>query len=301
MGTSTKLAHWTMISTVMYICFFASTIILHLQDTAGVELEWASRDVFSVGFPSCDKILCGISSKGNIFALSADIARLEDWAQNLWCRENIRPEDRSDYWAHELVRNQMLCEFLRDEESPEQIFGRIVNELGMVFKKRTGVELWNDIDTGKTVVEKVTRFVSWNSHGLAELSKFILEALSERMSSTNLKAYIADVEATKGLKSIGLFEKALFKLDASLNATELVRFIRNINDIRQVDSHLMSSSNEKKRLMKISLPEDASPFERGAQLIEYTNRGILELIRVLSCDGSKLLCYCERTREESQS
>lgn len=270
--------------------FFASTIILHLQDTVGVEFEWASRDVFSVGFPSCDKILCGISSNGNIFVLSADIARLEDWAQNLWYRENIRPEDSSDYWSHELVRNQMLCEFLRDEESPEQIFDRSVDKLGAAFKKRTGVELWNDIDTGEAVIENVSRFVCCNRHDLSELAKFILKALSERMSSTNLKAYIADVEATKGLKSIGLFEKALSKLDASLDAAELVRFIRNINDIRQVDSHLMSSSDEKKRLMKISLSEDASPFERGAQLIEYTNRGILKLIHVLSCDSNKLLC-----------
>ncbi len=262
--------------------FFDPLIISHLQDTAGVELEWVSRDVFRVGFPSHGKFLCGISAKGNVFAISSDIARLEDWAQNLWFRENIRPEDLADYQSHELFQNQMMCEFLRTEESPEQIFARLVNELGVVFKKRTGVELWQDIDTGKGAVKKVSRFVSRNSRGLVALSKYILEALSERMSSPNLKMYIADDEATKELKSIQLFEMALSKLDTSLNASGHVRFLRNINAVRQIDSHLMSKSDAAKRLRKVNLPEDASPFEQGAQLIEYVNTGIAALIDSLS-------------------
>lgn len=266
--------------------FFNPMIVLHLQDTAGVELEWASRDVFSVGFPSHGKFLCGISAKGNIFAISSDIARLEDWAQNLWLRENIRPEDLADYQSHELFQNQMMCEFLRAEESPEQIFARLVNELGVVFKKRTGVELWQDINTGKEAVKRVSRFVSRNSRGLVELSKYILEALSERMSSPKLKTYIADDEATKDLKSIQLFEMALSKLDASLNASEHVRFIRNINAVRQVDAHLMSKSDVEKRLRKVNLPEDVSPLEQGAQLIEYANTGIMALIKLLKGESS---------------
>ena len=266
--------------------FFDPLIISHLQDTAGVELEWVSRDVFRVGFPSHGKFLCGISAKGNIFVISSDIARLEDWAQNLWRRENIRPEDLVDYQTHELFQNQMMCEFLHAAESPEQIFARLADELGVVFKKRTGVELWQDIDTSKEAVKRVSRFVSRNSRGLVELSKYILEALSERMSSPNLKKYIADDKATKDLKSIQLFEMALSKLDASLNAPEHVRFIRNINAIRQIDSHLMSRSEAAKRLRKVNLPEDASPFEQGAQLIEYTNIGIAAVIKLLKGESS---------------
>ena len=261
--------------------FFDPMIILHLQDTVGVELEWASRDVFRVGFPSHGKFLCGVSTKGNIFAISSDIARLEDWAQNLWHRENIRPEDLADYQSHELYQNQMMCKFLHAEESPEQIFVRLIKELGSVFRERTGVDLWRDIDTGKEAVERVSRFISRNSRGLAELAKYILEALSERMSSPNLKTYIADDEATKELKSIGLFEKALSKLDPSLDASTFVQFIRNINSVRQIDSHLMSSADIGKHLQKVNLPEGLSSFEQGAQLIEYANEGIGDLVNVL--------------------
>ena len=261
--------------------FFAPTIIMRLQDTTGVELEWASRDVFRVGFPSHGKFLCGISTKGNVFAISSDIARLEDWSQTLWLRENIRPEDLADYQSHELFQNQMMCKFLRTEESPEQIFTRLVEELGEVFKKRTGIELWQDIDTGKEAVERVSRFVARNTRGLVELAKYILEALSERMSSRNLKAFIADDAATKDLKSIGLFEVALPKMDNSLKAATLVQFIRNINAVRQIDSHLMSKADERKRMCKVGLPENASPFEQGAQLIEYANCGITVLINAI--------------------
>lgn len=264
--------------------FFDPMIYLHLQDSPGVELEWASRDVFRVGFPSHGKFLCGISAKGNIFAISADIARLEDWAQNLWIRENIRPEDFEDYQTHELFRNQMMCEFLHVEESPEQRFSRNVDELGVAFRKRTGVELWQNIDTGLESVEMVSRFVSINKRGFIELAKYILESLSERMSSSNLKAYIADDAATKELKSIGLFEKALSKVDVTIDAKSSVRFLRNINEIRQIDSHLMSRSEAAKRLAKVSMPEELSQLEQGARLIEYANDGIEALLNVLNSD-----------------
>lgn len=262
--------------------FFDPMIIRRLQDTVGVTLEWASRDVLRVGFPSHSEFLCGVSGKGNIFAISEDIARLEGWAKDLWRRENIRPEDPSDYQEHELFRNQMMCEFLHAEGSPEQIFPRRIEELGKIFKKRTGVDLWQNIDTGDEAVEQVSRFVSRDDRGLVMLAKYILEALAERMSSSNLKMYIADDEATKDLKSIGLFERALSKLDASLDAASLVQFLRNVNSVRQIDSHLMSHADMEKRLKKVNLPLGVSSFERGAQLSECANNnGLATLIKSL--------------------
>lgn len=261
--------------------FFNPLIIIHLQDTPGVALKWVSRDVFTVSFPSHGEFLCGISRKGNIFAISSDIARMEDWAQNLWRRENILPEDLVDYQSHELFQNQMLCKFLRSEESPEQVFARRVDELGVAFENRTGVKLWQDIDAGLEAIEKVSRFVSRTRHGLVELSKYILESLSERMSSSNLKSYIANDAVTKDKKSIQLFELALLKINPSISATALVQFIRNINSIRQVDAHLMSHSDIIKRMQKVYLPEDVSPFELGALLIEYANSGLAELVKTL--------------------
>ena len=83
------------------------------------------------------------------------------------------------------------------------------------------------------------------------------------------------------MKSIGLFERALSKLDASLNAAALVQFLRNVNLVRQIDSHLMSHADMEKRLKKVHLPLDVSSFERGAQLIECVNNGLTTLIKSL--------------------
>lgn len=58
------------------------------------------------------------------------------------------------------------------------------------------------------------------------------------------------------------------------------------NAVRQIDSHLMSELDAAKRLRKVNLSEDASAFEQGAQLIEYTNIGIAALIKLLKGESS---------------
>lgn len=259
--------------------FFDAHIISRLRER-NISVEWISRDVLDVSFTGHSAVRCGLSKNGHVFAIAADIARLELWAQRIWERENINPEDRSEYQGHELFRNQMCNEFLSGE-APEVRLPLVLNKLNDVFKKRVGFDLWKKIDEYENPVCKSSRLISVDEHGLLTLAKYLQKSLCERIDSAVLKRYINNDATTKELPSIEVLEKAIEKIDPSLDASSLVKFMRDINNYRQIDSHYMSKKNVSKKLSRIQLPQNVSYFEKGAWLIEHAILGVETLTKAI--------------------
>ncbi len=260
--------------------FFNIGIVRKLQN-AGLSFKWDARDVFTIQPPSGEPIMCGISTKSKIFAISADIARQDGWLQLLLHSENVEPEEMGGIVGCELFQNQMLCEYLRTK-APENEFPRLMKVLSDVFKERTGVSLWQEIDTGAAMVASVSRFSAIDQDGYIALAKHITRAMIERLDVTNLKKIINGKFETAQLGSIGLLACALKSLDVRIDGEATVSFMRKINSLRQVDAHLMSKIEMEKRIECIPMPIDSGWLERGARLIEYANEGLQGLIEALS-------------------
>jgi hypothetical protein len=63
---------------------------------------------------------------------------------------------------------------------------------------------------------------------------------------------------------------------------QLVKFMRNINDVRQIDAHVMSREDVEAKRMSVPVPESLHFLEQGAMLIEYANDGLKKIISVLN-------------------
>lgn len=260
--------------------FFDAHIISRLRERQ-ISVEWVSRDVLDVTLPGHTAFQCGLSKSGNIFVIAADIARLEVWAQRIWARENLNPEDPSDYQGHELFRNQMCCEFLSGS-APESVYPQLLADLESSVRKYTGTQLWNGIDTGMSAVYAVDRMVATDEDGLVCLTKHILESCVERLDVKVLRTYIGSRSDTKDVGALKLFEMALSLMKPNCDAHALTQFMRSVNYMRQADSHLMSLKKRMDRISEIAFPEDASYYEKGAILIEFVNQGLRSLILSLS-------------------
>lgn len=259
--------------------FFNVSVVQELQG-AGLTITWDSRDVFTIHPPSGEPIMCGISKKGKIFAISADIARQDGWLQLIFHRANVPPEEPEDIVGCELFQNQMMCEFL-SSKPPENEFQRLLQDLGTVFESRTGVKLWRALDSDRRIVSSISRFVSNNDEGFVKLAKKLTGAMIERIDVNELKKYINGRVETAQLKSISLLETSL-TLAGIKDAAQLVKFLRNINDVRQIDAHIMSGTDAEAKRMKVPVPTDLTFIEQGAILIEYANHGLKDLIVALN-------------------
>lgn len=260
--------------------FFDAHIINRLRERR-ISVEWISRDVLDVTFPGHSAFHCGLSKNGHMFVIAADIARLELWAQRIWVRENINPEEPVEYQGHELFQNQMCCKFLSGI-APETTYPQLLAELESSVRKHTGVRLWNDIDTGMAAVYAVDRMVAADENGLVCLAKHILESCVERLDAKALRSYIGNRLNTTDKRESQLFEMALSLMKPSVDAHALTQFMRSINFMRQADSHLMSRKSRADRVSEIAYPADSSYYEKGAILIEFVNQGLRTLISNLS-------------------
>ena len=260
--------------------FFNVATVRKMQD-AGLSIKWKTRDVFTIQPPSGESIMCGISTKGKIFMISADVARQDGWLQLLLHSENVRPEEQDGIVGCELFQNQMMCEYLHTK-APENEFPRLMKSLSDVFKQRTGVTLWQEIDTGDTTIAFVSRFYAIDQDGYVVLAKYITQAMIERLDVTNLKKIINGRFETAQLGSIGLLVYVLKSLDDRIDAEDTVVFMRKINSLRQIDAHLMSRTEIGKRLECIPMPANSAWLERGTRLIEYANNGLQKLIDTIS-------------------
>jgi hypothetical protein len=246
---------------------------------AGLPISWISHDVFKVSSPNGGTVLCGISKKDNIFVISADIARQDSWLQLLFHSENIHPEECNDYAGCELVQNQMMCEFL-STEAPEEKFKCLVKELDEAFKKRTNVRLFKHIDHSDKIMASVSRFLSINDEGYVYLAKILTKAIIERIDEKELIKFINDRVKTEGLRGISLLGICVNLLNPIIDGKESVKFLRDINTIRQVDAHFMSSDQAEKKKSVIEGPLGLSFVAKGAYLIDCTNKGIENLISI---------------------
>lgn len=217
--------------------------------------------------------MCGISPEDKIFAISADIARQAGWLQLLLHSENVPPEEQDDIARCELFQNQMMCKYLTSK-SPENEFRSLLQELGSAFEAKTGVKLWKDFDSANNIVSSVSRFLSLDEEGFVRLAKKLTSAMIERIDAGELKNYINNRVDTKQLKSIGLLSASLTLLGVKCDAGQLVKFMRDINDVRQIDAHLMSNEDVAAKRMRVPVPENLHFLEQGARLIEYANDGI---------------------------
>ena len=260
--------------------FFNVGLARKLQD-AGLRIKWEARDVFTVQPPSGEPIMCGISKKGKIFAIAADIARQDGWLQLLIHSENVKPEEQKDIVGCELFQNQMMCEYLTSK-APENEFKSLLQELELAFEAKTGVKLWKDFDSANNIVSSVSRLLSIDEEGFVRLAKNLTGAMIERIDTSELKKYINSRVDTKELKSIGLFSASLRLLGVEHDVDQLVKFMRNINDVRQIDAHLMSKKDVAAKRMRVPVPECLHFLEQGAMLIEYANDGLRKLISALN-------------------
>lgn len=260
--------------------FFKSDIVRHVM-LAGIDIVWESRDVFCIKFPDGQGVLFGTCQSGKCFCIAADIARMGFWEQNLVYGDNIRPEDPSEYVDSELFRNQMMCEYLHTK-APEVEFVRLLNKLEDVFQEKTGVKLWQDIDSSECVMKDVTRFCSDDQNGFVRLAKNITVAMIERLNSKALRHYIDGRVETNQLKSIDLLVATISLIDSKMDGGKQVEFMRVINSIRQADAHLMPQADIEKRIGTIEMKHHLSWIGKGACLIEYANQGLERLISVLS-------------------
>lgn len=260
--------------------FFRSDLVTHAL-SAGLQVAWDARDVFSISFPSGQNVLLGISSEGTYFCISADVARLASWEQKLLHDDNIKPQEQTEYAGSELFQNQMMCEFLHTK-APENEFQRLLNELGMVFKKRTGNDLWRKMDCEDGLISAVSRFCSVSQDGYAMLARHLTTAMIERMDVVGFKDFIGGRVETVQLKTIGLLSAVISLINGEVDAGKQVRFMRDINYIRQADAHLMPTDEIEKRINVLQMPGDLAWIEKGARLIEYANRGLQNLVTVFS-------------------
>ena len=259
--------------------FFKIGLVKKLLD-AGLVISWAARDVFEVSSPNGGRVLCGISKKGNVFAISADVAREDSWVQLLYHSENIKPEEQKDYIGCELFQNQMMCEFL-STKAPEDELKCLVKELEDVFEKKTGKKLWKD--NNDQIISSVSRFLSTDEEGYVHLAKMLTEATAERLDESALKKFIDDRVKIEGFRSISLLGVCVNLINPSIDGKMAVQFLRDVNEIRQVDAHYMPISDKQKKLSVLPCPNDMSFVERGKGLIDYMNQGLKKLILSLSC------------------
>lgn len=260
--------------------FFNIGIVRKLHD-AGLTIKWDARDVFTIQPPSGEPIMCGISTKDKIFAISADIARQDGWLQLLLHSENERPEELKEIVGCELFQNQMMCEYL-SSKAPENEFSRLLQELGTAFAAKTGVQLWKQLDFGSDTVSSVSRFLSIDKDGFVRLARKLTSVMIERIDVNELRKYINRRIETAQLKSIGLLSASLTLVGINGDVGQLVKFMRNINDVRQIDAHLMSREDVEAKRMSVPVPEDLQFLEQGARLIEYANDGLKELVLALT-------------------
>lgn len=258
--------------------FFRSDLVTHAL-SAGLQIIWEARDVFSIRFPGGQRILFGISGVGTCFCISADVARLAAWEQKLLHGDNIKPQEQDEYVGSELFQNQMMCEFLHTK-APENEFRRLLDELGLAFKKRTGDDLWRKMDCEDDVILEVSRFCSLSQGGYVLLAKRITNAMIERMDVDILKKFIDGRVETAQLKTIGLLSAVISLITGDVDAGKRVRFMRDVNFIRQADAHFMSVDDVMHRINVLPMPDDLGWIERGARLIEYANQGLQDLVTV---------------------
>lgn len=260
--------------------FFRSDLVTHAL-SAGLQITWEARDVFSFRFPSGQRVLFGISGVGTYFCISADVARLAAWEQKLLHGDNIKPQEQDEYVGCELFQNQMMCEFLHTK-APENEFRRLLDELGLAFKKRTGDDLWRKTDCEDDAILAVSRFCSLSQGGYVLLAKRITNAMIERMDVPSLKKFIDGRVETAQLKTIGLLSAVISLITGDVDAGKRVRFMRDINFIRQADAHLMSADDVMNRINVLPMPDGLAWIEKGAMLIEYANQGLQDLVTVFS-------------------
>lgn len=260
--------------------FFNAGIVRKLLD-AGVSIKWDARDVFTIQTPSGEPFMCGISPEDKIFAISADIARQAGWMQLLLHSENVPPEEQDDIARCELFQNQMMCKYLTSK-SPENEFRSLLQELGSAFEAKTGVKLWKDFELANNIISSVSRFLSTDEEGFVKLAKKLTGAMIERIDVSELKKYINSRVDTKQLKSIGLLSASLTLMGVECDVGQLVKFMRNINDVRQIDAHVMSREDVEAKRMSVPVPESLHFLEQGAMLIEYANDGLKKIISVLN-------------------
>lgn len=256
--------------------FFRPDVIRHVL-SVGAQIQWDARDVFSIKFPSGQDAMFGISKKGSCFSISADIARLEPWEQSVLHGDNIKPEAQSEYEECELFKNQMMCEFL-STRAPEIEFPKALEALGVIFKKKTDLDLWRDSDFRAV---SVSRFVSEDRDGYVALAKLITAAMIERMNTASLKAVINGAIETKQLGSISLLSEALRVVDPKIDWTQAIGFMKDVNYTRQAAAHLMPEEEIEKRVQAVRMDAGISWIERGARLIDYANQGLVSIMQAL--------------------
>ena len=257
--------------------FFNIGLVDKLRST-GLTMTWVARDVFKVTSPNGPHVLCGISKKGNIFAISADVARQDTWLQMIYRSENIRPEELNDYAGCELFQNQMMCEFL-STKAPEDEFKRLVKDFDNVFLMKTGVRLWKDCN--ERIINLVSRFASMDVDGYVRLAKILTEGIIERIDEKSLVGFINGRVKTDGFRGISLLGVCVNLLNTAIDGKIAVKFLRDINSIRQVDAHYMPPEDVQQKLSVLPWPGDMPFVERGARLIDYVNQGLERLIQIL--------------------
>lgn len=260
--------------------FFRSDLVPHSL-SAGLQVTWDARDVFSIHFPNGQNVLFGISTEGTYFCISADVARLAAWEQKLLHDDNIKPQEQAEYAGSELFQNQMMCEFLHTK-APENEFRRLLDELGLAFKKRTGGDLWRRMDCEDDVILAVSRFCSVSQGGYVLLAKRITNAMIERMDVASMKKFVDGRVETAQLKAVGLLAAVISLITGDVDAGNRVRFMRDINFIRQADAHLMSVEDVMNRINVLPMPDGLAWIEKGARLIEYANIGLRALVTIFS-------------------
>ena len=173
------------------------------------------------------------------------------------------PATERDHWkAHNVVlpklgsqtaiRRQLRGQFA-DAESPVFVFKEEYRRFREAWRERFDWDLLRELEGSNAVaLDRLRTPLNNTGKELEDQIKDLQLALVEALNSKQLRSALAG--DTSGMKSLALLERWLHELDYPM-LTRDISFLRALNDVRNLSSHLRSREHEN-RLRELGVTED---------------------------------------------
>lgn len=220
--------------------WFRPHVINSILSKRGASLIWYTAHTGGISCAPSFSIHFGVNPLGYVNVFAKDVAKLPHWQQQIWYGYNASPDGGV---SKELLSSQVKA-VPADTLAPETYLGKILKELNEICFDKFGFALFNEHQSTADLIDKTHRFRSIDNSGLLALAKDVTRLVVDRINAKGLKSYLKN-EDCKSLKSLKLLERLLAIQIPDDYAKKIMAPLFGINELRNADAHLPSSTLEK--------------------------------------------------------
>jgi len=256
--------------------WFKPEVVREILSIRGSNLSWYTKDTGNISCSPSDRVHFGINRLGLINVYAKDIGLLPIWQQKIWAGFNISPDGKV---SGELLDSQMKA-IPAKTLAPEGFLNQAYSVVNDAFLLKYGNKLFKEHSEQEKLLKSCHRFRSFNRDGLFSLAKDLNKLITESMDIGFLREIIKAPKGDK-LGSIKLLEKILSSSTTSEIARKVTAPLVGINEMRQADSHLISSEIDQSILLAgINLKDN--PIEQGYKMLDSLVKTLVTAEKIIS-------------------